>query len=289
MPQRLIFSLLLLFSLPLQAEPLFWSATKGSTQLLIFGSLHVGRDDIYPLPKQVEQALTQSAGLVVETDIRKNSSVTPIFSAITSEQVLTNEQLFILDRIAQQLSLDAQQICQMPPWSTSLLIQMRQFLELGYQADRGIDLYFMHQAEQQHIPVLSLETLQFQLDLLAGLPNSGEELLVGLIKDWEINAKLTGCMIQSWKNGDQDKLLEVAKLSEMSPELEHKMLIARNQDWAEKLSQTSFLLEQDKPYLVVVGTLHLVGEQSLLAQLKKKGFSIKQLNQSTEANCSFFE
>ncbi|MGL4828743.1 MAG: TraB/GumN family protein [Vibrio sp.] len=289
MPQRLIFSILLLFSLPLQAEPLFWSATKGSTQLLIFGSLHVGRDDIYPLPKQVEQALTQSAGLVVETDIRKSSSVTPTFSAITSEQVLTNEQLFILDRIAQQLSLDAQQIRQMPPWSTSLLIQMRQFLELGYQAERGIDLYFMHQAEQQHIPVLSLETLQFQLDLLAGLPNSGEELLVGLIKDWKINAKLAECMIQSWKNGDQDKLLEVAKLSEMSPELEHKMLIARNQDWAEKLSQTSFLLEQDKPYLVVVGTLHLVGEQSLLAQLKKKGFSIKQLNQSTEANCSFFE
>lgn len=285
---RIFISLLLLFTQTLHAEPLFWSATKGSTQLLIMGSLHVGRDDLYPLPKEAEQALKHSAGLVVETDIRAGSTAAPASSMVSSEQVLSDEQLFVLDSIAQQLGLNSQQLRQLPPWSASLLIQMRFFAELGYQAERGVDLYFMRQAEQQQIPVLGLETLQFQLDLLAGLPNSGEELLVSLIKDWEINAKLTECMIQSWKNGDQDKLLEVAKLSEMSPELEHKMLIARNQDWAEKLSQTSFLPEQDKPYLVVVGTLHLVGEQSLLAQLKKKGFSIKQLNQSTEANCSFF-
>lgn len=285
---RIFISLLLLFTQTLHAEPLFWSATKGTTQLLIMGSLHVGRDDLYPLPKEAEQALKHSAGLVVETDIRTGSAAAPTSSTVSSEHVLSDEQLFALDSIAQQLGLNSQQLRQLPPWSASLLIQMRFFAELGYQAERGIDLYFMHQAEQQQIPVLGLETLQFQLDLLAGLPNSGEELLVSLIKDWEINAKLTECMIQSWKNGDQDKLLEVAKLSEMSPELEHKMLIARNQDWAEKLSQTSFLPEQDKPYLVVVGTLHLVGEQSLLAQLKKKGFSIKQLNQSTEANCSFF-
>ncbi|EGU21158.1 hypothetical protein SX4_0512 [Vibrio mimicus SX-4] len=278
----------MLFTQTLHAEPLFWSATKGTTQLLIMGSLHVGRDDLYPLPKEVEQALKHSAGLVVETDIRTGSAAAPASSTVSSEHVLSDEQLFVLDRIAQQLGLNSQQLRRLPPWSASLLIQMRFFAELGYQAERGIDLYFMPQAEQQQIPVLGLETLQFQLDLLAGLPNSGEELLVSLIKDWEINTKLTECMIQSWKNGDQDKLLEVAKLSEMSPELEHKMLIARNQDWAEKLSQTSFLPEQDKPYLVVVGTLHLVGEQSLLAQLKKKGFSIKQLNQSTEANCSFF-
>ncbi|ENM5757397.1 TraB/GumN family protein [Vibrio mimicus] len=285
---RIFISLLLLFTQTLHAEPLFWSATKGTTQLLIMGSLHVGRDDLYPLPKEAEQALKHSAGLVVETDIRTGSAAIPASSTVSSEQVLSDEQLFVLDSIAQQLGLNGQQLRQLPPWSASLLIQMRFFAELGYQAERGIDLYFMRQAEQQQIPVLGLETLQFQLDLLAGLPNSGEELLVSLIKDWEINAKLTECMIQSWKNGDQDKLLEVAKLSEMSPELEHKMLIARNQDWAEKLSQTSLLPEQDKPYLVVVGTLHLVGEQSLLAQLKKKGFSIKQLNQSTEANCSFF-
>ncbi|EEW11134.1 TraB/GumN family protein [Vibrio mimicus] len=285
---RIFISLLLLFTQTLHAEPLFWSATKGTTQLLIMGSLHVGRDDLYPLPKEVEQALKHSAGLVVETDIRTGSAAAPASSTVSSEHVLSDEQLFVLDRIAQQLGLNSQQLRRLPPWSASLLIQMRFFAELGYQAERGIDLYFMPQAEQQQIPVLGLETLQFQLDLLAGLPNSGEELLVSLIKDWEINTKLTECMIQSWKNGDQDKLLEVAKLSEMSPELEHKMLIARNQDWAEKLSQTSFLPEQDKPYLVVVGTLHLVGEQSLLAQLKKKGFSIKQLNQSTEANCSFF-
>ncbi len=70
---------------------------------------------------------------------------------------------------------------------------------MGYQADRGIDLYFMQQAEQHQLPILSLETLQFQVDLLAHLPNSGQELLVSLLDEWENNTQLTECMIGSWK------------------------------------------------------------------------------------------
>ncbi|GHW96263.1 TraB/GumN family protein [Vibrio cholerae] len=273
MLKRFACCLLWLFIQPLHAEPLYWSATKGSTQLILLGSLHVGSDQLYPLPDQLAQKLKQSAGLVVETDIRHQSNITLPATTVSSEQVLSDEQLFVLDGIAQQLRLDAQQIRQLPPWSASLILQMRQFLELGYQADRGIDLYFMQQAEQHQLPVLSLETLQFQVDLLAHLPNSGQELLVSLIDEWENNTQLTECMIESWKKGDEKNLLQ--------------MLTERNQDWAEKLTHPQFLPQQGKPYLVVVGTLHLIGKQSLLSILEQKGFSIQQLNQSQTASCSF--
>lgn len=199
MLKRFACCLLWLFIQPLHAEPLYWSATKDSTQLILFGSLHVGSDQLYPLPDRLAQKLKQSAGLVVETDIRHQSNITLPATTVSSEQVLSDEQLFVLDGIAQQLRLDAQQIRQQPPWSASLILQMRQFLEMGYQADRGIDLYFMQQAEQHQLPILSLETLQFQVDLLAHLPNSGQELLVSLIDEWENNTQLTECMIESWK------------------------------------------------------------------------------------------
>lgn len=287
MRNRFAFCLLWLFIPQLHAEPLYWSATKGSTQLILFGSLHVGSDQIYPLPNPLTQELKQSAGLVVETDIRHQSNVTLPTTKVSSEQVLSDEQLFVLDGIAQQLRLDAQQIRQLPPWSASLILQMHQFLEMGYQAERGIDLYFMHQAEQDQLPVISLETLQFQVDLLAHLPNSGEELLVSLLDEWENNTKLTACMIESWKRGDEKSLLQMLTLTGMSVELEAQMLTERNKDWAEKLTQPHFLPQQGKPYVVVVGTLHLIGKQSLLSFLEQKGFSIKQLNQSQTATCSF--
>ncbi|ENM5742794.1 TraB/GumN family protein [Vibrio metoecus] len=287
MRNRFAFCLLWLFIPPLHAEPLYWSATKGSTQLILFGSLHVGSDQLYPLPNPLTQELKQSAGLVVETDIRHQSNVTLPTTKVSSEQVLSDEQLFVLDGIAQQLRLDAQQIRQLPPWSASLILQMHQFLEMGYQAERGIDLYFMHQAEQDQLPVISLETLQFQVDLLAHLPNSGKELLVSLLDEWENNTKLTACMIESWKRGDEKSLLQMLTLTGMSVELEAQMLTERNKDWAEKLTQPHFLPQQGKPYVVVVGTLHLIGKQSLLSFLEQKGFSIKQLNQSQTATCSF--
>lgn len=190
--------LLWLFIQPLHAEPLYWSATKGSTQLILLGSLHVGSDQLYPLPDQLAQKLKQSAGLVVETDIRHQSNITLPATTLSSEQVLSDEQLFVLDGIAQQLRLDASRSANSPmvsqPYPANAPI-----LEMGYQADRGIDLYFMQQAEQHQLPILSLETLQFQVDLLAHLPNSGQELLVSLIDEWENNTQLTECMIESWK------------------------------------------------------------------------------------------
>ncbi|TXZ19042.1 TraB/GumN family protein [Vibrio cholerae] len=287
MLKRFACCLLWLFIQPLHAEPLYWSATKGSTQLILLGSLHVGSDQLYPLPDQLAQKLKQSAGLVVETDIRHQSNITLPATTVSSEQVLSDEQLFVLDGIAQQLRLDAQRIRQQPPWSASLILQMRQFLELGYQAERGIDLYFMQQTEQHQLPILSLETLQFQVDLLAHLPNSGQELLVSLIDEWENNTQITECMIESWKKGDEKNLLQMLTLTGMSAELEAQMLTERNQDWAEKLTHPQFLPQQGKPYLVVVGTLHLIGKQSLLSMLEQKGFSIQQLNQSQTASCSF--
>lgn len=106
--------LLWLFIQPLHAEPLYWSATKGSTQLILLGSLHVGSDQLYPLPDQLAQKLKQSAGLVVETDIRHQSNITLPATTLSSEQVLSDEQLFVLDGIAQQLRLDASRSANSP-------------------------------------------------------------------------------------------------------------------------------------------------------------------------------
>jgi uncharacterized protein YbaP (TraB family) len=38
---------------------------------------------------------------------------------------------------------------------------------------------------------------------------------------------------------------------------------------------------------MVVGTLHLIGENSVLALLEDKGFSVKQLSKSKEAHCEY--
>lgn len=76
-------------------------------------------------------------------------------------------------------------------------------------------------------------------------------------------------------------------LTGMSAELEAHMLTERNRDWAEKLTHPQFLPQQGKPYLVVVGTLHLIGKQSLLSILEQKALASSSLTKAKRQAAHF--
>ena len=58
------------------------------------------------------------------------------------------------------------------------------------------------------------------------------------------------------------------------PELYEVLVVERNNDW---LPQIEAALQDSEPVLIVVGTLHLLGEDGLVTALKAKGYSLQQL------------
>ena len=111
--------------------------------------------------------------------------------------------------------------------------------------------------------------------------------MVSAIEEFDHSEDATHCLIESWKAGDFDKLNEFASLTEMSPEFEQSFMTQRNIDWAKQLSEPSWSPKRKGSYVMVVGALHLIGEQSVLNLLKDSGFKISQLSQSKAANCEF--
>ncbi|CAM2848332.1 TraB/GumN family protein [Vibrio neptunius] len=279
--------LTLIVSISAIAEPLYWQAQKGKLNYLILGSVHVGDESMYPLPQTVTQRLKSSDGLIIETDIRKTQGVSYPPVSLLTKDVLSSAQKNELIGMANLLNMDPQQLMLSPPWATALTLQMKQLEYLGYQVTQGIDTHLMNKATIQNIPVISLESLQFQIDLLTGQKEAGKELLVSAIEEFDHSEDATHCLIESWKAGDLDKLKEFANLTEMSPELEQSFLTQRNINWAKQLSEPSWSPKRKGSYVMVVGTLHLVGEQSVLNLLKDSGFKISQLSQSKAANCEF--
>jgi uncharacterized protein YbaP (TraB family) len=55
------------------------------------------------------------------------------------------------------------------------------------------------------------------------------------------------------------------------------LVVERNLSWADQL--TALSKTADGHHLVVVGTLHLVGEDSLVALMAKRGFAITRLKE----------
>ncbi len=269
------------------AEPLYWQAKKDDLTLTILGSVHVGDESMYPLPTQITDTLKKSDGLIIETDIRKSEGVVYPTTTVTTADVLSAEQKQLLTSISKSLGMPTQQLLSSPPWATSLSIQMQQLKNLGYGSAGGVDATLAYKATIQDVPVISLEPLQFQIDLIAGQKDSGKEWLLTSLEEFDQTDRVVHCLIESWKAGDESKLEDFAELSEMPAELEKAFLTDRNVDWANKLSANDWKLDTKGNYLLVVGTLHLIGEGNLLELLEKKGFTVNLQSQSRKAQCQF--
>lgn len=279
-------SLIVFFtSYSVQAEPQHWLAKKGDTEYMVIGSVHVGDHSMYPLPKAVTQFLSKSDGLIVETDIKNAEGTIYPETTLQAKDVLGSKEREHLSHIAKDLGVQQTQLLNAPPWAAALMIQLSLVNKLGYVADQGVDTYLINLAEKKRVPILSLESVQFQIDLITGQPEGGKELLLSSIEEYDGGEALVECLIESWKNGDGSQL-EKASLSDKSSEqFNEAFLYSRNRDWAQKLDSGKLLPKKEGRYTVVVGSLHLVGKDNLIELLQKQGFEIKALADTRNAKC----
>jgi len=81
-------------------------------------------------------------------------------------------------------------------------------------------------------------------------------------------------MVRAWQRGDT-QWFETQLKSDLGrdPSLYQSVLGARNRKWVPKIEA---LLNDDKNYLVIVGTGHLAGQGSVIELLKKDGIVVTQ-------------
>ncbi|MDA9557189.1 TraB/GumN family protein [Vibrio sp.] len=282
----------LLFSHFSFSEPSFWSAKKGNIDLMIIGSVHVGNAGMYPLPKPILNHLKESKGLIVEidpTDIQGLSLPSP---KIRSMQILNEQQRKELINISEDLALPKQHLLNSPPWSSAITIQQKQWQLFGYTSEFGVDNHFIQSALNNAVPLLPLETTQFQLGLFTTMKQEGAALLLITLDEYKDGKLPFDCLINSWKRGDDDDLSALLTQSDMPEDIANSLIYNRNKDWSDKLSDANFYSSvqghikktkntaQPDKYTMVVGALHLVGKDNVLQLLTEKGFTV--LKRSTK-------
>ncbi|MCK6262625.1 TraB/GumN family protein [Vibrio sp. ZSDE26] len=278
---------LTLFSSLASSEPIYWSAKKGNLELMVLGSIHVGNESMYPLPFEITEFLEKSDGLILETDTRKTHDIKYPSYQHTVKDVVSDTQINQLVLIAKELNIAESTLFSLPPWSASLAIQMGKLNLLGYEPSQGVDHKLLYEAVLNEIPVIGLEPLQFQIDLIASLPNDGEDLLFAALDEYHQNEEMTKCLVETWKAGDSEKLLEFGINSEISDDFVQLFITQRNEDWANKLNSDEFIESNKGRYLVVVGALHLVGKNNLIDGLHERGFAMEKRSKNNQVDCEF--
>jgi len=151
-----------------------------------------------------------------------------------------------------------------------------QFPTQGYAQTAGVDLHYFDRAKAAGKRRLALESIDFQVGLFANLSREEDaEFLQYTLDELDTLIPTVDHLMAHWRSGhvaEVEALLTDAYRE--FPDLFRRLVSDRNRSW---LPQIEALLAGDGSAMVVVGALHLVGEQGLVEQLRQRGFAVEQL------------
>ncbi len=281
----LLTALFLVFTFSVQADSSVWEVKKGEHKLYIGGTIHVLSKSDYPLPAPFEKAYKQSVRLVLETDMQKIQS--PAFQQAMLQammytdgrdlkQVLSKETYQSLSDFSASRGIPLDRFTKFKPGMVTMVLTISELQRLGL-AGTGVDEYFNKKAVKDGKPLGKLETAEAQLAFLSKMGEGQEdEMIAYSIRDINQLPDQMASMKDGWRRGDL-ALLERVALSPLKkdfPEVYESLLVTRNNAW---MPQIEAMLNTQDVELILVGALHLVGEDGLLAQLEEKGYEIHKL------------
>ena len=248
------------------------------------GSLHVLTPEYYPLSDTIEKAYARSTVLIEEVDIDEMTNPVTVM-ALAGKAMLTDgrtlDQLISADlykRVlgrAEKVGLPAVAVQRMKPWMVALALTTPTLTAAGFNADLGIDKHFFDRAKKAGLERRALETVAFQIDRLDQMSAADQqEMLRATIEDLEAQITNVKKIADAWSRGDTTSL-ETLLLGATadSPDLYKRLIVERNQSW---VASVETCLKQKTSCFVVVGAAHLVGPDSLVALLRKRGYSVEQ-------------
>lgn len=262
-----------------------WVIESGKNRIYLLGSIHVLRDQDYPLPDAFRRAYEDAEHLVMELDF---TDLDPLATLATTRRLAMLPETETLRSIigeahflraqdaARSAGIDLEQFARVDPWYAAMTITQLQLKRLGYKAENGIELHFASLAKRDDKKGSGLETLDEQLGILDALPTESQTrfLLESLADTDELRAEGER-MIAAWKAGDSKRLYDLfAEDLAKNPELREALLVERNRRWLPRIIE---LTAKSDDYLVIVGALHLVGEDGVIELLRERGLSVRQL------------
>ena len=269
-----------------RAQPATWRVTdEGGGELLLLGSVHYLRQADYPLPARIDTLYQQADTLVMELDLDDLDAraVQGAFVAAamlppgSSLETVLTPQVYALARTRSAvLGVDLTLMAGFEPWLVAITLMDLGMNALGFNASQGVEQHLLRRAASDGKPILGLETLEDQIRVFDRLSMREQQaLLLQTLHELDSADAAMDELLDAWREGRLDTLAdELMADFDAFPTLHRHLVIDRNTRWVAALQQ---LIADGNRYLVVVGALHLVGEDSVIELLEARGLSVVAL------------
>lgn len=279
----------LLFPLWVEAGPVsLWSVEKEEGEAWLLGSIHAMKDDMLPLPSSMTDALLHADTLVVEINMLAldEAEVQSVilgkgfYSPSDRKDIVADLQPVTLKLLRSYLKsngMNLDSIREMRPWFAGINIGMSEMTKRGFDPNLGIDLQLMKIASSTGKNIVELETFEEQMTLLAADDAEIQDLaLRAMLEDIGLMDTFLDRLTAAWKLGDADGMVTLSLEGEERYPLlasqSNRLINKRNLKMAKKIEG---LMKKPGNVLIVVGALHMGGEQGLL-RLLGRNHDIKQ-------------
>jgi uncharacterized protein YbaP (TraB family) len=263
---------------------ILWSLQGKTNKVYLLGSIHMLKESEV-LPAAIDSAYADAEALLMELDMddldqaqlqqaMQDLAVLPADQSL--QQVLGPQTYADFAQKARALGIEPAMLDRFRPWFAAITLVQLQLMKLGFDPAAGVEMRVTRRATGDGKQIQGLETARQQLEILSRLPEKEQrEFLLYSVDDAQRMSSEVDALLAAWRSGDAEALAKVLQEGyEKYPDLYRPLTVERNRKWIPQIEQ---LLDDRDDYLVVVGALHLVGTDSVIDLLERKGHKLKQL------------
>lgn len=258
--------------------PALWVLKDPDSTIYLFGTVHILKPTTAWGSAKVDAAFDSASEVWFEiTNPDDQAAALPLIQQYGVSPgrplsgLLTAEEFAHFDAAARSIGASGQQLDVLRPWFAGLTLAIAPLAKAGYDPQSGVELVLRKRAEAAGKPIKGLETLESQIQILAGMPEDAQlAFLRDTLQTFDNAAVELDGLVNAWAAGDVAGIerLGVTEVREASPVLYDAILTRRNTNWADQI-QT--MLAGKGTVFIAVGAAHLAGPDSVQAILEKRG------------------
>ena len=268
--------------------PLLWKVSDKDNSVYLLGSFHMLRENDYPLSKDVDAAFSDAEEVLFELSpdemLSQELGLKMTQAGVRTDGRTLDDDLTpaLRQRLATWLrtqGLRANQFDTFEPWFASLFITIMEARSAGFDSKLGLDAHLGQAAKEGGKRTGGLESGMQQIAFFQRLTAEEQLQLLAESLDEEDNGKdAIERMHAQWRAGDADALWKTlgVEFRDEYPALYKRINKDRNDAWVPKLVERLKRPGTDDT-LVVVGSLHLLGKDGVVEQLKQRGYTVERV------------
>lgn len=264
----------------------FYEVNNKGNKIYMLGSIHVGNSSLYPIDENIIKALKSSEKIYMEIDLSNREEAKKMRQKIyysdgkNLKDDLGEELYSRVLKIFQGYGMEEDQVKILRPWAIYNTMASDPKGE-SPKGSFGVESYFLALSLLNKIEIDELESMEFQSNILS---NFDKKTYVEMIENLTAEIEKNGykninsglyTLLDAWQNGDRDKMKSILSLKgdKASEKFNEAILDERDEGMAKKIDA---MLKKDgkNTYFILIGSAHLVPENSVTGILKDMGYKI---------------